>query len=208
VEEIGLFPLGIVLLPGELVPLHIFEPRYRELIAECLDHSSEFGLILADDDGIRAIGTRATVAEVLERFPDGRMDIVVKGTGRFRVVRTAQGRRTFTTADVEPYPDLDEPPPPEEAVARCLEAYRQVVESAGMPAPEADPAARSVAFEVAGHVELGAGVEQELLELRSETARLERVTELLHGVVELVELRRLARERASGNGHLSSNDQG
>ena len=67
-EEIGLFPLGIVLLPTERVPLHIFEPRYRELIGECLEDDTEFGLIYADEEGVREIGTLARVADVLERF--------------------------------------------------------------------------------------------------------------------------------------------
>src|SRR2546426_9913941 len=85
-DEIGLFPLGIVLLPSEQVPLHIFEPRYRELIAQCLEQEREFGLVFADEDGLRAIGTRAAVTEVLERFDDGRLNIVVEGGERFRLV--------------------------------------------------------------------------------------------------------------------------
>ena len=64
--EIGLFPLPLVLLPTERVPLHIFEERYRELIGECLDSGDEFGLVYADDDGVRDVGTRARVAEVLK----------------------------------------------------------------------------------------------------------------------------------------------
>ncbi|HYA08342.1 MAG TPA: LON peptidase substrate-binding domain-containing protein, partial [Gaiellaceae bacterium] len=76
-EEIGLFPLGIVLLPTERVPLHIFEPRYRELIHECLEHERAFGLLFEDEDGVRELGTRAHVTEVLERFDDGRLNILV-----------------------------------------------------------------------------------------------------------------------------------
>ena len=103
-DEIGLFPLGLVLLPTELVPLHIFEPRYRELIAECLAETSEFGLVLADDDGLREIGTRAAVTEVLDRFADGTLNIVVEGRERLRVVELTAGR-SFQTAHVEPYAD-------------------------------------------------------------------------------------------------------
>src|ERR1700687_3770618 len=91
-EEIGLFPLGIVLLPTERVPLHIFEPRYRELIAECLEEAGEFGLIYADEEGVRKTGTLARVADVLERFDDGRINVVVEGGGRFLVERLARGR--------------------------------------------------------------------------------------------------------------------
>jgi len=65
VENLGLFPLGLVLVPGEQIPLHIFEPRYRELIGECLDNDSEFGLVLGDDQEIRLVGTTAAVVDVL-----------------------------------------------------------------------------------------------------------------------------------------------
>ena len=85
-EEIGLFPLGLVLLPTEQVPLHIFEPRYRELITECLDEGEPFGLVFADDDGLRRVGTLASVVEVTDRFDDGRLNVVVEGGERFRLV--------------------------------------------------------------------------------------------------------------------------
>src|SRR5215470_2935880 len=108
VDEIGLFPLGMVLLPTEQVPLHIFEPRYRELIGECLEEEREFGLVLADDDGIRDIGTRAAVTEVLERFDDGRLNVVVEGRERFRISELTGGR-SFQTAEVEPIEDEADP---------------------------------------------------------------------------------------------------
>ena len=95
-DEIGLFPLGLVLLPTEQVPLHIFEPRYRELITECVDEERPFGLVYADDDGIRQVGTLATVVEVTDRFEDGRLNIVVEGGDRFKLLeltRAAASRR-------------------------------------------------------------------------------------------------------------------
>ena len=98
--EIGIFPLGLVLLPGERVPLHIFEDRYKELIGECLEMDREFGVVLVEESGVRAVGTRASVVEVLERFPDGRLDVVVQGGGRFRVDQITEGR-SFITAHVE-----------------------------------------------------------------------------------------------------------
>ena len=90
-EEIGLFPLGLVLLPTEQVPLHIFEPRYRELIAECLENEQPFGLVYADDDGLRRTGTFASVVEVVDQFEDGRLNIVVEGGDRFRLVELTDG---------------------------------------------------------------------------------------------------------------------
>src|SRR5512144_142324 len=111
--EIGLFPLGIVLLPTEQVPLHIFEPRYRELIAECVEGEEPFGLVYADDDGLRRIGTLARVGEVVERFEDGRMNIVVAGGARVRLLELTEGRR-FQAGTVEPLGALDDPADPED----------------------------------------------------------------------------------------------
>ena len=99
--ELGLFPLPIVLLPTERVPLHIFEPRYRELIDECLETGGEFGLLFATDEGaVHEIGTRATVEEVLDELDDGRLNIIVEGRERFRLLELTSGR-SFTTGLVE-----------------------------------------------------------------------------------------------------------
>ena len=116
--EIGLFPLELVLLPTERVPLHIFEDRYKELIGECLARDGEFGLVFADQHGIREIGTLAAVATVLERFPDGRLNIVVEGRERFRLVELTRGR-SFQTAEVERVGD-DEDAPDEADLERAL----------------------------------------------------------------------------------------
>ena len=98
--EIGLFPLGLVLLPTEQVPLHIFEPRYQELIGESLESGIPFGIVYADDDGLRQVGTLANVSEVTERFDDGRLNIVVDGGERFRLLELTSGR-SFVTGRVE-----------------------------------------------------------------------------------------------------------
>ena len=129
--EIGLFPLGIVLLPTELVPLHIFEERYQELIGECLDEDREFGIVLADDDGLHEVGTRAAVTEVLERFDDGRLNIVVEGRERFRVAELTGGR-SFQTAEIEPVEDDDVSEVGDPADAeRALALFEQLVELTG-----------------------------------------------------------------------------
>src|SRR5205814_4924721 len=126
--EIGLFPLALVLLPTERVPLHIFEPRYKELIGECLTEGREFGLVLEDDQGRREIGTRAGVIEVLQVFDDGRMNVVVEGRERFRLLELTGGR-AFLTGDVEPLDD-DVDPPEEEDVERAVAAFRRLVDVA------------------------------------------------------------------------------
>jgi len=97
VPELGLFPLPIVLVPTERIPLHIFEPRYRELIDECIELGQEFGLVLATGDGaVHEIGTRARVAQVVELLDDGAMNVIVEGGERFRLLDLTSGR-AFTT---------------------------------------------------------------------------------------------------------------
>ena len=202
-EEIGLFPLGIVLLPGERVPLHIFEERYKELIGECVSQDREFGLVLADDRGVRTIGTRAAVLEVLQRFADGRMNIVVEGHDRFSIVRPTEGR-SFQTAETEPVADEPGGEPDPQQVEACLEAVQEVADLAGGEIPDVDPADPELAFHIAGHIEFEAAAKQELLEMRAERDRLERLIELLDDAAETLRLQKAARERASGNGQVES----
>ena len=142
-SEIGLFPLGLVLLPTEQVPLHIFEPRYRELIGESLEHGRPFGIVYADDDGLRQIGTLATVTEVVERFEDGRLNILVEGGARFRLLELTEGR-AFVTGRVEPVDDQHDPAEPAD-VERALALFDRLAEltSSDVEAPDAD-AARAV----------------------------------------------------------------
>lgn len=203
-DEIGLFPLPIALLPTERIPLHIFEERYRELIGECLDEEREFGLVLADDEGLRNVGTRAAVVSVLERFPDGRMNVVVEGRERFRVVELTTGR-SFQTAEVEELEDEAGDPEPA-AVERAQTLLRQVAELAG--AELDDPGSSS--FELAARVELDAPVKQKLLELRSEPRRLRAVTTLLRRAARSIELARerdrIARLNGKPGGAISSAD--
>jgi ATP-dependent Lon protease len=84
--ELPIFELPLVLLPGEQVPLHIFEERYKRMIGASLEQGEPFGIVLRDDEGARSIGCTARVDDVLERFDDGRMNIVVSGEARFRVL--------------------------------------------------------------------------------------------------------------------------
>src|SRR4051794_16607202 len=197
-EEIGLFPLGMVLLPTESAPLHIFEPRYRELIGDCLELDREFGLILADDDGVREIGTRAAVTHVLERLDDGRLNIVVQGRERFRVVATTSGR-SFETAEVEPVVDDDEAPAREE-VERAVELVRRLGELAGADVDELVVETEVPSFELAAKVAFEPALKQQLLELRSEPARLAHLAGLLREAARALEQRQEAARIASTNG--------
>jgi ATP-dependent Lon protease len=196
-EELGLFPLGIVLLPTERVPLHIFEPRYRELIGECVETGSEFGLVFADEEGVRDVGTRARVDEVLEQFDDGRMNVVVEGGERFGVERLTEGR-PFLTAVVSGVED-DGQEPSEEAVTRASSSFRALATAAEADG-EIEEGEAPLSFRLAAQVELAVETKQELLELRSEQRRLELVAEMLDGVRAMLIATRELGEHAKKNG--------
>ncbi len=196
--ELGLFPLPLVLLPTEQVPLHIFEERYQELIGECLEDETEFGLVFADDDGIREIGTRAAVIEVLDRFEDGRLNIVVEGRERFRLAELTSGR-SYQTGDVTPVVD-DHDPPETPSVERARELFSRLRELTGSDIETPAPETPQLSFALASRVELMPEVKLELLSELSERVRLERVCELLEGAAVTVERRRRAAERAATNG--------
>ena len=198
VDEIGLFPLGIVLLPTEIVPLHIFEDRYKELIAECLELEQEFGLVYADDGGIREIGTRASVTEVVERFDDGRLNVLVEGGERFRVTRTTRGR-PFLTAEVEPVDDESDATD-EDAIARVTASFRALAAAVEAEPAEPDETSPRLSFELASTVELAVESKQALLELRSEPERLTLLADVLDALLAGLEAARELDSRAKQNG--------
>jgi len=199
-DELGLFPLQVVLLPTERIPLHVFEERYKELIGECLDAEAEFGLVYADDDGVRDIGTRARVERVLTRFPDGRLNVLVEGGERFHLDELTTGR-SFHTGLVTPLDDEDDPADAE-AVTRALDSFERLREATGSDVEAPAGAARQLSFELAGKVELPADDKLELLVELSERRRLHRVAELLDAAVARAERARIASERASTNGRV------
>jgi ATP-dependent Lon protease len=198
-EEIGLFPLGLVLLPSEQVPLHIFEPRYRELIAECLDADEPFGLVFADDDGLRRVGTLASVVEVTERFDDGRLNVVVEGGDRFRLMELTRGR-SFHTGTVETLGDRVDPPT-EEELERAASVFRRLVELTGADVEPPDVTADQPSFALAARFELAPELKLELIEETSERVRLTRLCEILEAAAAAVERQRAIAELAQANGH-------
>ena len=198
-SQIGLFPLGIVLLPTEQVPLHIFEDRYKELIAECLAEDEEFGLVYADTDGIREIGTRAAVVEGLARLEDGRMNVLVEGRARFKLLELTQGR-SFHTGEIEPFLDEDDPADPD-AVERALALFNRLKELTGSDVEvPADDEEAPLSYALAARVELAPEAKQDLLQELSERVRMERVGQLFVEAAATVERQRRAAERAATNG--------
>lgn len=203
--ELGLFPLPLVLFPTERIPLHIFEPRYRELIEECVETGAEFGLALATGDGaVHEIGTRAKVIDVLEVLEDGRMNIVVEGQERFRLLELTSGR-SFTTGLVEPLADHDDPANAAD-VDRVGLLFGELAARADSDVDRPDSASPTFDWELAARVDLGVDAEQELLALQSPRARMARLAELLAIALESLQVEQELRERASTNGKVSPLD--
>src|SRR3954447_21457037 len=123
-ERYPLFPLGLVLIPRELVPLHIFEERYKLMIGECIDAGREFGIVGLSDDGLKDVGCSARVDRVLERFDDGRLNVLVEGTTPFRLLRRIDDL-PYPAGDIQPLADDPEDPEDAKAIAAARERHAE-----------------------------------------------------------------------------------
>jgi Lon protease-like protein len=198
VRDFPLFPLGLVAIPHEVVPLHIFEERYKTMIGECLDRDSEFGIVWLSDDGLKATGCACEVTEVVERSDDGRLNILTRGTRPFRVVER-QDDLPYPAATVEFL--LDKAEDPDTATAEeARTAYGRLVEQATDRELDAEELAELDAYAMAATVDFGLDAKQGLLDLRSENARLRLVLRLFRAAAKRLEFMERAQARARSNG--------
>jgi Lon protease-like protein len=199
--ELPIFELPMVLLPGELMPLHIFEDRYKRMIGHCLDDEEPFGIVFRDDEGgARRIGCIARVTQVLERFDDGRMNIVVTGELPFRVLDRFEAPE-YPAGEVEPIdPAAEARDEDVEAASHAREAFAELVERVSGEPPDPEELAGSDAYGIAARVELPAETKQRLLELRSEPERMRVLARALGALVTAVERSKEIAERARMNG--------
>jgi Lon protease-like protein len=198
---LGLFPLGLALLPGEVVPLHIFEERYKKLIGERLEEG-EFGIVLADEDSVRECGTAARVAQLLEETDDGRMNILVEGVRRFRIVEVLapdDPEAEYLSAEVEYYRDA-EPEGSETLREAVLELYARMLVLMDVEDPQEPEGEAPLSFRIASTVDFGASLKQELLESLSEEQRLETLLTVLTSLLPRLELRKEREDAIRGNG--------
>src|SRR4051794_12522584 len=203
VERFPLFPLGLVLLPTELVPLHIFEERYRQMIGECLDTGEEFGIVWLSDSGLKDIGCSARVARLLKRMEDGRMDVLVQGVSPFRLLRRIEDM-PYPAGEIELLDDSEAEPDPTTATdARDL--YADLVERVTDERPDAADLGEMGAYDMAATIEFALDAKQVLLELRSEADRMTAVAELFGKTMQRLDFSERAGEVARSNGkiHLS-----
>ena len=196
--DFPLFPLGLVALPGELIPLHIFEERYKTMIEECLGHEREFGIVWLSDDGLREVGCACAIDRVLERMDDGRLKLLVRGTRPFRVLER-QGHLPYPAGVIEFVEDREDTPDPDVATA-AHEAYAELVRRATDSDPEPEELAGMSAYAMAATVDFGLDAKQGLLDMRSENARLRLVTRLFRAAIKRLELVDRVQERAQSNG--------
>jgi len=194
------FPLELVLLPGAPLPLHIFEPRYREMVSECLERNQNFGVLRAKEEGIAEVGCTAEIIAVTKKYPDGRMDIVTQGRERFEVVHLNQ-ERSFLQAEIVFISD-DGEGASEKAVSQAIELHSEIMRLAGaQPASltEIDPA--QITFFLAGSLPLDLDFKQNLLGMKSESERIQSLISYLQSILPNLRHSVRVRQRASGNGH-------
>ena len=196
--DLPLFPLGIVALPTEVVPLHVFEERFKALVDDCLDLDREFGIVWMSDDGLRPIGCACEITEGLERMDDGRMNVLTRGTRPFRVVARLD-EHPYPAAAVEFLADKDEEPDPD-AAADAREAYASLVERATDERPAPEQLEAMTAYEMAATVEFGLEAKQGLLDLRSENARMRLIARLFRAAAKRLDFVERAQARARSNG--------
>ncbi len=197
---IPLFPLDVVLFPSTPLPLHIFEPRYKEMIAECLAQNRAFGVVRALEQGLADVGCTAEIVTIVKEYPDGQLDLVAEGRNRFEIVSVNQ-ERSFLQAEVLMI--KDEPgAPPQEDTSRAVQLHSELLAIAGakQDLSAADPALLS--FYLAGSLPLDLDFKQKLLALRSEAERLSLLITYLQTLIPNLHRAAHAREKAGGNGHV------
>jgi Lon protease-like protein len=205
-DRIPIFPLGLVLLPGMPLPLHIFEERYKQMIADCLDASAPFGIVWFDGQSIRSVGCTARVIKVLHRYEDGRMDIMTRGERRF-----------FTEAVVEEKPYLEaavrfiddaEEPFDSEAVKRARALLAKLRES-GYPSAAIEAldltGSQQLSFAIPALEGFSHAERQRFLEMTSSSERLQKSVEVLSRILERLQMTEQIQQIIGGNGHPPKN---
>jgi Lon protease-like protein len=199
VALLPLFPLDVVLLPGTPLPLHIFEPRYKEMMGECLANNAPFGVIRALEEGIAEVGCTAEIITVTKEYPDGRMDLISEGRKRFEVLELNQDR-SFLRAEILLVTDETGAPASEDKV-RAIQVHLEILSLAGAVQDLSTADQNALSFYLAGSLPLDLDFKQKLLAMRSEGLRIRAVADYLESILPNLRRAARAREKAGGNGH-------
>ena len=195
-----LFPLELVLLPGTPLPLHIFEPRYKEMIRECISTEAPFGVVRAFEEGIAEVGCTAEIITVTKQYPDGRMDLICEGRKRFEVIEVNRDR-SFLQAEVLIVPDDPEADAQEERV-KAVQLHLEILSMAGAVQDLSAADQNQLSFYLAGSLPLDLDFKQKLLAMRSEAQRIQAVAAYLETILPQLKRAARARQTAGGNGHV------
>jgi len=203
-----LFPLELVLLPEEPLPLHIFEDRYREMIGECLKAQSsgfgrqDFGVVWRKGPEISNVGCSAQVVSVTRKYEDGRMDILTVGKRRFEILLTNE-EKSYLRASVEFFNDEGSDTPGDTEAQNAIRLFQEVMrklhQASEMPVHLLRPF-RYLSFRLAAGLPLGLEFKQQLLSLRNEPARLQQVVRSMRQLSQQIDVVQEARKKAGGNG--------
>jgi Lon protease-like protein len=198
VRSFPLFPLGIVALPSECVPLHVFEQRYRTMVEECLEHDREFGILWLSDDELKPVGCACEIEEVVERDEAGELTILARGTRVFKLLER-QDDLPYPAGVIQFLAEAEEDAD-DEATEAAHELYAELVEQATDKKIASEDLEAMGSYDMAATVDFGTDAKQELLELRSENARMRLLTMLFRAAIKQVEMAERAQVIAHSNG--------
>jgi ATP-dependent Lon protease len=200
-ERISLFPLNVVLLPGAELPLHIFEPRYRHMVKTCIKQKTEFGLLLSLPNGLVHVGCTAEILDIVNTYGDGRMDILTVGRAPFRILEIF-AENPLAEGHVDYLEDREVPSNPrvQRELVELYEACHTLIYD-DYPKNLQDSPPDELSYLVAGTLPMDLLWKQQILELRSEPDRQERLVTYLRGWAPHLQKKGAMRQRAGGNGH-------
>jgi len=200
-DLLPLFPLDLVLFPGMALPLHIFEPRYKEMIGECLHHDTPFGIVRAVEDGIAQIGCSAEVVTVVKKYDDGRMDIVARGLQRFEVVEINQDR-SFLQGEVKLLKDESDADSQTRKKALDLHSALILLAASGQTVPTLEPPDDLLSFYLISQLPVDMDFKQTILAMSSESQRLLTLIQYYEAILPKLEKVIQAKKKSGSNGHV------
>jgi Lon protease-like protein len=204
-KYLSLFPLDVVLFPEMVLPLHIFEERYKEMIGECILSKAPFGILYSHDESVEKIGCTAEVSQVLKEYSDGRMDILTVGRERFEVIYF-DSEKSYLRGVIEYYGDSDSAPSPKEEdvrqVAKLYQEIYRLLNKSEAEQIELRPPYESLSFRIAGLLNIGNGLKQQILLERSEKNRLDTLLQYFTNLIPRLHELEQAAKRAGLNGNL------
>lgn len=197
---LALFPLDVVLFPGAPLPLHIFEPRYKEMIEECLEQKKPFGMVRANKEALAEVGCTAVIVNVIKKYDDGRLDIATEGKQRFEIMQLNQ-ERSFLQGEVLFFDD-DPSQVADTDTQKVIQLHEQLFGILGQES-QVERTLPSISFQLANELPVDLDFKQALLEMKTESERVGTLIEYYKATIPKVERTLRVRERATGNGHVS-----